>query len=396
MVAFWRADLTCAFANGAYLEWFGRAPDAMFGIHLRTLLGDVLFEQNRRFIEGALEGREQQFERTLVKADGSSGRTLASYIPRFNEAGQVLGFVAQVLDISPLEETRRSLALSALVMDCMAEGVIVTDLAGTIVSVNPAFTSITGFESSEVVGQTTHFLGLDRRIETFREMIVQAVRNVGYWRGDIRSTRKDGTSFIAEQTTTIALGADKEPLHYVSLFHDVTEARANLDLISRQATTDPLTGLHNRGALMKKLEALTASAAGFALLFIDLDQFKAINDRHGHAAGDQVLRVTAHRLRNEFRDHDFVARLAGDEFVVIVTREAALRTPLELCSRVEQALCGPIGLDGETLLSGSSVGMASYPSDGRTADELLAQADMAMYAAKRARGRLQHHPVAVK
>ncbi len=387
MVAFWRRDLSCAFANGAYREWFGRSPEQMFGCHLRDLLGDALFERNRPYIDGALAGREQRFERTLVKADGTVGHTLASYIPRLDENGAVLGFVAQVVDVSPLENTRRSLALSALVIDCMVEGVVVADLEGRIVSVNPAFTRITGFERHEVLGLTTHLLGLDRDSDAFRALIVRAIAETGFWRGDIRSLRKDGVSFIAEQTTTIAHGPGGEPLHYVSLFHDVTDARASLAQLAEQASRDMLTGLCNRATLIERLHAMTngsrADADPFVLLFIDLDDFKSVNDRHGHAAGDQFLRAAANRLSKIVREGDVVARFAGDEFVVVLTSAGTAAGLAESLTRIERELCEPIALGDRIVPIGASIGIASYPGDGHTPDALLAHADAAMYAAKR-------------
>ncbi len=386
MVAFWRSDLTCAFANGAYGEWFGRSSDQMLGCHMSDLMGPRLFAQNEPHIRAALEGSAQKFERTLIKADGAVGHTLASYLPQRDEAGTVIGFIAQVVDITPIEETRRALSLAALVFDSMVEGVIVADLDSRIVSVNRAFTAITGYAPVEAIGQTTHFLGLDRDDERFRAELVRVVATEQAWRGDMWSRRKDGRHFLAEQTTTLAFDRDGQPTHYVSIFHDVTEARRGASQLRRQALHDILTGLPNRAALRERIQDMTGGdGAPFTLLFLDLDGFKPINDRHGHDAGDQVLREIARRLTSLLRPGDMAARFAGDEFVVLVEDAPDQDAAAAIAVRIEREFGEPVFLDGAAVTVGVSIGTARYPADGRTKSELLAHADIAMYAVKRSR-----------
>ncbi len=384
MIAYWDRNLICRFANGAYSEWFGRSPDQMLGCHLAELLGDHLFALNQPYVSAALEGREQRFQRTLQKPDGTSGHTLASYLPRRDETGALTGFIAQVVDVTPVENARRALSLAALVFDSMIEAVVVATLDDRIVSVNAAFTIITGYEPAECVGRTTHFLGLDRGDDEFRSHVKSMVAQNGFWRGDVRSTRKTGEHFLAEQTTSIAADHDGKPAYYVSLFRDVTEDRRARDQLNRLASHDCLTMLPNRAALSERLRILTQSeAAPFSLLFIDLDGFKPINDRYGHEYGDHVLQVVARRLVAGLRENDFVARQAGDEFVAILARGNEQFRDMDIQARLKRTIAEPITLGANTISVQASIGVARHPEHGRTPAALLAKADVAMYKVKR-------------
>ncbi len=403
LVTVWRRDLVCDHVNGASRDWFGLSPDKVVGAHLRDLLGDRLFEINHPFIEGALAGREQRFEGAFTgpdgpcERDGSCGQAdprglaVASYIPRFDGAGDVLGFVMQVVDGTPVADARRALSLASLVYDCMREGVIVADLDGMIVSVNPAFTALTGYAAADVTGRTSRSLGFDGASDAAREAIRREISATGVWRGDLWSRRRNGEVFLVEQTMTLAHGPDGRVMHTVALFHDVTESRRDLHRLNQQARRDALTGLANRSVLLERLDGLTRTTdrepPRFAVLFVDLDGFKTVNDRCGHDAGDLVLQVVAMRLTASVREGDLVARLAGDEFVVVVESRDVASGAAEIVSRIRRAIRRPSPFGDATISVQASVGQAMFPDDGTTPPGLIACADTRMYSVKSDRRR---------
>ena len=386
LVTVWRRDLVCEQANEACRDWFGRSPGAIVGTHLRDLLGDRAFAINHPAIEGVLAGREQRLEGALDGSGRGIGWADASVIPRLDAGGDVLGFVMQVSDRAPVAEVWRGLSLASLVYDCMREGVIVADLDGVIVSVNPAFTALTGYAASEVIGRTTVSLGFDGASDAGREAIRREVANKGVWRGDAWSRRRNGDVFLAEQTVTLARGPDGRGMHTVALFHDVTQTRRDLHRLHQAVRRDALTGLANRSALIERLDALTRAtdrARGpFAVLFVDLDGFKTVNDRCGHDTGDVVLQVVAMRLGASVREGDLVTRLAGDEFVVVIESLDVATSVAGIASRIRRSIRRPIPVGDMMISVQASVGQAMFPDDSTTTPGLIARADARMYRMK--------------
>ncbi len=389
LVTVWRRDLVCEHANDACREWFGRPSNAIVGSHLRDVLGERVFAVYHPAIETVLGGREQRLGKASDRLEGAFGRATATCIPRLGAAGEVLGFVMQVRDRAPALDTRRRLSLASLVYDCMREGVIVADLDGVIVSVNPAFTALTGYTASEAIGRTAVSLGLDVTSDSGREAVRRELARTGAWRGDSWSRRRNGELFLAEQTVTLARGPDGREVHTVALFHDVTETRRDLHRLRQAARRDALTGLANRSALVERLDELTRVAERahqpFAVLFVDLDGFKTVNDRYGHDAGDVVLQVVAMRLSTSVREGDLVARLAGDEFVVVIeSRDVAVGTA-EIASRIRRSIRRPMPVGHTTIAVSASVGQAMFPDDDTTTAGLIARADARMYRTKHRR-----------
>ena len=351
-----------------------------------------MFAISHPSIEGGLAGREQRFESPFTRPDGRSGRALVSVIPRFDGDGEVPGFVMQVLDATTVASGHRVPSVAALVYDCMLEGVVVADPDGPIVAVNPAFTTLTGYASAEVVGSASCHLGFEGTSDATRSLIRREVVSRGVWRGDVWCRRKNGESFLAEQTVTLAPhGLDGRSAHIVTFFRDVTEARRDLHRLSQMARRDALTGLDNRSVILERLDELTQRSgrtkASFAVLFIDLDGFKTVNDRCGHDVGDMVLQVIAMRLTASVRQQDLVARLAGDEFLVILEGRDIARGAAEAASRIREAVGRPIPFGDRTISVEASVGQAMFPEDSVTAPGLIARADARMYRMKNERKR---------
>jgi diguanylate cyclase (GGDEF)-like protein/PAS domain S-box-containing protein len=387
LVAYWDRNLRCQFANKAYLEWFGRSPQAMLGISMRELFGERLFALNEPYIKGALAGQKQRFERILTKTDGSIGHTWAHYIPNIVD-GVVAGFYVLVSDVTPLKAAEEKLRLAASVFDSAQEGIMVTDIDGVIESINPAFTEITGYTAEDTIGRTPRLLRSDHHDSEYFAAIWHEISTSGQWQGETWNRRKDGSIFLVWQTITRIDGSDNAPVRYVSVFHDITNVWEKNERTTQLAFHDALTGLPNRLLLMDRLEQLMSATEreprNVVVMFQDLDRFKSVNDNLGHDVGDELLKAVAGKLLSLVRQSDTVARLGGDEFVIVLDNPADLEEVAQIAERIVASINEPMEFRGKTVTIGTSIGIAVYPDDGDTPAQLIRAADSAMYAAKEA------------
>ena len=388
LVGYWDHELRCRFANAPYRMWFGKEPSEVIGTTMLELMGEHLFGLNQRYVQGALAGTAQQFERTLVKADGSVRQTLANYIPDRVSDGSVAGFFVLVTDVTALKEAESELLLAASVFRNTIEGIMVTDENGLIVSVNPAFTAITGYAADEAIGSTPRLLKSHRHEQRFFEEVWQQLRTAGHWEGETWNRRKNGEIFLVWQSITTIPAVAGGPLRYVSVFHDITERWRDDERLRHLALHDALTDLPNRALLIERLTLLIAiterELRAIAVMFIDLDGFKAVNDQHGHQVGDELLIAIGQRLSQQVRHSDTVARLGGDEFVVLLDNPASLLEVERIAERIVAAVAQPVVLSECSVRVSATLGIAVHPAGGQTAETLMAHADAAMYQAKRA------------
>ncbi|MFT5588989.1 MAG: diguanylate cyclase (GGDEF)-like protein/PAS domain S-box-containing protein [Bradyrhizobium sp.] len=385
-VAYFDRDLRCQFANKGYQDWYGKSSVSLQGMTLMSLLGEALFAINETHIQAALAGESQQFERFLTKLDGSVGHILANYIPDIDPAGNVLGFIIVVTDIKAFKMAEGELKMTANVFACTSEAIMITDSKENILSVNPAFTRITGYNAEEVVGQTLHLLRSEHHSEEFHTAMWQQVNDSGMWQGETWSRKKTGAAYLKWKTITKIAGALASEDRYVAVFRDITETWKAQESIKHQAFHDALTKLPNRSLLMERINRQIVfaerAAHSMTIMFLDLDRFKAVNDRLGHAAGDDLLVIVAEKLQGLLRETDTVARLGGDEFVILLDHPAS-RTEVEgIASRIIAVVKEPVVIEGTAVHIGTSVGIAVYPADGTSAEQLIKCADLAMYAAK--------------
>ncbi|NCS65901.1 MAG: PAS domain S-box protein [Hydrogenophilales bacterium CG03_land_8_20_14_0_80_62_28] len=273
------------------------------------------------------------------------------------------------------------------------EGMMVTDPRGVILRVNKAFTEITGYLAEEAVGETPRLLRSDRHDGDFYAAIWAAVGRTGAWQGEIWNRRKDGETYPGWLTITAVNGADGEVINYVGTLVDISQRKAAEDAIEKLAFFDTLTGLPNRRLLTDRLNQAmmvgARSGRGGALLFIDLDNFKAINDTLGHHKGDQLLKQVAERLVGSVREGDSVARFGGDEFVVLLENlsdklETAAAQTRMVADKILTTLNRNYQLENCRYYSSSSIGAAMFSGNDIALEELLKQADLAMYQAKAA------------
>ncbi|UCV15647.1 putative bifunctional diguanylate cyclase/phosphodiesterase [Quatrionicoccus australiensis] len=268
------------------------------------------------------------------------------------------------------------------------EAVLVCDAANRIVAANPAFVRLTGYTLAEVAGQDPKFLASGRTDPLVYESMWQALQETGFWQGEIWDRRKDGSVFPKWVSISALRDAAGAILNYVASFTDVSESREAADRLVHLAYHDPLTHLPNRLAFESQLELALRTCerdnSQIALMLIDLDRFKNINDTLGHHVGDGLLRQVALRLRESVRASDIVARLGGDEFTVVLPDIDSALTAASVAGKLQRALAGSYQVGEHTLYATPSIGISVFPSDGRDGETMLRNADTAMYHAKNA------------
>lgn len=302
-----------------------------------------------------------------------------------NGAG-IEGVVVTFQDISERKRLQRELRLSASVFDHSHNAIMVTDDQGVILQVNRAFREITGYAEREVVGQTPERLNSGEQSPNLYRYLQERVERAGRWTGEILIRKHDGSNFPAWITVSSVRNNSGEATNYVAIFSDITPLKLSLEQIEHLAHHDPLTGLPNRLLLNDRLRVAVRQAKrnnhSVALLFLDLDRFKDINDSLGHMVGDKLLLEFAARIRSRVREEDTVARLGGDEFVVLINRVGSVHEVEVIARKIMAGQQQPIRLDNRELVVSISIGISLFPQDSRDADELIRHADAAMYHAK--------------
>jgi diguanylate cyclase (GGDEF)-like protein/PAS domain S-box-containing protein len=289
-------------------------------------------------------------------------------------------------DASARMAAESQLRLAARVIARSGEGIIIADADGRIIDVNSAFENITGYSREESIGRNPNFLSSGRQDSAFYAKMWQALNGEGFWQGEIWNRRKNNEVF-PEWLSLSAIRDDAGVVtNYVATFSDVTEARAREARIQHMAHHDFLTGLPNRFLLTDRFRQVAAAAernnSRFAVLFIDLDRFKNVNDTLGHSVGDQLLRDVAARLGSMVRGTDTISRQGGDEFLVLLGEIDAPEAAAMVARKLMQVLSEPFVLDGHPVTMTPSIGIAISPEDGSDLDSLLKHADLAMYDAK--------------
>lgn len=285
-----------------------------------------------------------------------------------------------------LAESQAALRLAGTVMDASPLGIVATNARRRIVSVNPAFTRITGYSPDEAVGASTRLMDLRPLRNGSLKAVWQALEQQGTWEGELESRRKDGSLYPMRLSITTVRDEHGAIQNYIGLFQDITEQHKAQENIRRLAHHDYLTGLPNRAMLVERaaIELQGAQRYGHrpAILFIDLDRFKPINDQFGHEAGDAVLIEVARRLSERLRESDLICRQGGDEFVVLMPDHHSTEGLLRLAEKLLQAIEMPYEVAGQRMTLSASIGIATYPEGGETVDDLIRSADAAMYRAK--------------
>ncbi len=282
------------------------------------------------------------------------------------------------------------LMLSSKVINGIGEGVLICDIKRQIISVNPSFEKITGYREDEVLGKKPNLLSSGKHCPEFYQALWKSIEENGWWSGEIWNRRKNGETYPEWLTIDTLQNEHGELTHYVGFFFDITRRKAAEEKIHFQANFDSLTHLANRDKFFdfccQSIHQATRNKSGFAVFFIDLDIFKAINDGFGHKTGDQLLIEVAQRIKHTLRENDLAARHSGDEFTLLISEIHRQQDAIIVAEKLKNLLQEPIFVDEQQINITASFGIAIYPNDGKDADTLLNHADQAMYQAK-AQGR---------
>ena len=288
--------------------------------------------------------------------------------------------------LDELRAAAEKLMQAKAVYENSSEGIMVTDHHNRIVSVNPAFESITGYGSKEVMGADPKILNSGRHAPEFFAEMKRALEETGTWRGETWNRRRDGRIYAQSMSINTIFDENGEVLQRVCVFSDITEKKLAEERIEHMAQHDALTNLPNRALYTDRLQQALALAKRdgrcLGLLYIDLDRFKPVNDTFGHITGDTLLQLVAQRMRNCVRESDTVARMGGDEFAVLLSNIKSRQDALIVAEKLRAALEAPFEIDGNQLDISCSIGAAFYPENGSSGEALTQSADQAMYMAK--------------
>ena len=318
--------------------------------------------------------------------DGSKIWLETSKVPLRNAQSQVVGVLGVYQDVTERRQAREKERQAAKVFESTQEGIMITDLNGKILTVNPAFTEITGYAEADVVGKSPRILKSGRHEPAFYAAMWTSLESTGCWQGEVWNRRKSGDIYPEWLTVSSVTDDSGTVVNYVAVFSDISLLKVSQEQLERLAHHDPLTGLPNRLMFRDRLEHAMQRAdrarTQLALLFLDLDRFKRVNDSLGHTVGDDLLRSVAERLSKVLRRDDTLARLGGDEFTVLIEGLSEGDHAAHIAEKLVDALIEPFLVQGHELVVGASIGISIYPRDARSTETLLRNADAAMYRAK--------------
>jgi diguanylate cyclase (GGDEF)-like protein/PAS domain S-box-containing protein len=378
--------------DGVYLE-VNEAYERIFGYARAQVIGrsaldlgvwvDAL-ERKEMVRRLRQHGRVEDFE-TRIRRGGHEVRIgcLSGEVIELDGTAYV---VVAARDVTRQKQQEDELRLAARVFESTAEGILITDPAQRIVAVNRAFTDMTGYGEGEVRGRRPTLLGDERHDEAFFAELWNSVHHTGRWQGELWGRSKSGE--VRPYLMTVSTLHDEQGvvLNYVAVMRDISNIKQSQQQLEYLANYDALTGLGNRNLFLTQLKVGIERAArhrrGLALIFIDLDNFKVINDTLGHDVGDQLLSEVARRLKACVRQEDIVCRLGGDEFTVYVEDFADPQLLVSTAQRLVQAVSEPYQITGHDIFVTASIGISTYPNDGATISELVKNADVAMYKVK--------------
>lgn len=329
----------------------------------------------------------RHYELVLITRLGTKLHTSVHATTIWNDRGEVQGAFAFITDITERKRAEAKLQLAATVVSHAREGIFITDVQGTILDVNDAFTQITGYSRQEAIGKNPRILKSGHQPPEFYADMWQALLGEGNWCGEIWNRRKDGEGFAALLTLSTVRDGQGNPQYFVALFSNITALKEHQQRMEYLAHYDGLTHLPNRMLLGDRLHQAMAQVERLgqqlAIVYLDLDGFKAINDTYGHEAGDQLLVTVAHRMKQTLREGDTIARLGGDEFVAVLLNCKQGKASAASFQRLLEAVSNPVQVNGWVMQVSASLGVTFYPQANIVdPEQLLNQADQAMYQAK--------------
>jgi diguanylate cyclase (GGDEF)-like protein/PAS domain S-box-containing protein len=385
-------EMRCQIADGAGFRPTGMRAQALVGRPVTEAFPREARAAAQSYCMRALEGEAIQ---ATLQAYG--GRDWSVHVLPVHDASDVIAAGMVIArDVTDKRRVEEQLRLSSLAFENIADGVVISDAENRVVSVNKAYTVITGYTEEEAIGRAPAVLHSEKQDAAFYAMLWDCVRRDGHWQGELWNRRKNGD--VYPEFLSISALKDESGLttHYVGVFNDISQFKAYEEHLEYLAHHDPLTGLPNRTLLEDRVEIAIANAErrnnSVALLFVDLDRFKLINDTLGHAIGDELLIDVAKRLSACVRASDTVSRHGGDEFLVLLPEIHGVDDAARIAEKLMDDASRPYSVAGHELATSVSIGIAVYPDNGEHMSDLLRNADAAMYAAKeRGRNRYQFY-----
>jgi len=388
---FWKGlDLRFMGCNALFAKDCGRS-------HARVLVGKDDFDvaeseraQRYRSEDVAVLNSGQAklfYEDRFVNRHGKLRWNRISKVPLRDPDGAVFGVLGIYEDISEQKRLEAQLMLDASVFEHAREGIVITDPRGDIIKVNAAFTNITGYERDEVLGKNPRLLSSGRHPQAFYQSMYADLDRQGYWHGEIWNRRKNGEDYPEMLTITAVRDPLGQVQHHVAMFFDISDIKAQQKQLENMAHFDALTHLPNRVLLADRLQQVMSQVQRrdslLAVVYLDLDGFKLVNDNYGHDAGDFLLVAVADNMKHVLREGDTLARLGGDEFVAVLTDLSDAEDCAQTMQRLLNAVARPVPYADTQLQVSASLGVTFYPqAQAVDADQLLRQADQAMYQAK--------------
>jgi len=387
-------DFKFILVNDACCRFFGLSRDKIIGSTLAESFPpeemEVFFSVDKKVL---MEGKEVICEETLSPTGMQSKRVLTRK-NRFVDPNGKYFIVGVIHDITQRQKNEEKLKRAASVFIHAHEGIMITDASATITEVNHSFSRITGYSSEEVLGKNPRIFQSGRHSSEFYAEMWGKLLTQGYWDGEIWNRRKNGEIYPLMLTISAVKNEEGVVQHYVCLYSDITSMKEYQDQLEHIAHFDLLTNLPNRALLADRLSQAMFQCnrhqQSLAVLFVDLDGFKQVNDTNGHDIGDELLIAISVRMKEALREGDSLARIGGDEFVAVLTDLTSLESAEPVLKRLLLAASKPVTIDGLILNVSASIGVTFYPEDNVDADQLMRHADQAMYVAKES-GKNRYH-----
>ncbi len=370
-------------ANPAASAFYGYAREELLTLYITDINQMKQEDVAAEMAQALAAGREQSIHPHRLK--GGEIRTVEVYSSPYQYDNRLVIY-AIIHDISERIQAERGLREAATVFESTAEAIMITDTNGVIRRINQAFTHMTGYTAEEALGQTPRILKSGRQDDLFYKSMWERLIAQGRWEGEVWNKRKSGDVFPVWQIVSTVRDEQGRSVGYVALFIDITQKKRDEDEIAYRANYDALTGLPNRNLLAERLGQALKQArregSRVAVMFVNLDFFKQVNDTLGHAVGDHLLQLVAERMRLCVRETDTIARLGGDEFVILLMDIDEISPASIVAEKLIAQMSEPFVIEGNEIHIGASVGITIFPDDGRDVNTLFRNADLAMYRAK--------------
>ncbi len=372
-------------ANPAASDYYGYAHEELLALRIGDI-NQMSHDEVAEEMMQALGEKRDHFVFPHLLKDGRV-RTVEVYSGPYHYQDRIILY-SIVHDITERVEAERALREAATLFAATTESVMITDPQSTIKRVNPAFVATTGYSAEEAIGQTPRLIKSGRHDDAYYDDMMAQLQKVGRWEGEVWNRRKNGELFPVWQIISAVRDGKGRITEFISLFMDITQKKRSEAEIVYRANYDALTGLPNRNLLTERLGQAVKQArregSHVAVMFLDLDFFKQVNDTLGHAIGDRLLQAVSERMRLCVRETDTIARLGGDEFVVLLADIEDSDAAGVVAEKIITQLVEPFVFDGNEIHIGASIGITLFPDDGQDVETLFRNADLAMYRAKNA------------